>query len=408
MTGSDRSRPGYVDFKPANGFTTQVDPRLDFTHMYFDTKIGDLHTAIPKDPNPRDQNIATKVAKEIAESAMALDGPGLFHLNNRGLLIVGEKVKMLENGSLRVYLPRLPGGPEFGLADGATTYEVLMNILRTDPDGPVVAGNKFVHVEVVAGLPDTPKYPQVRIVNDLVGARNTSSQLTQDSDLDHQGLFDFVKGSLAGNSMNAQIKYRQNSPGKVRILDVANLIIALTPGIVPTGGRECHGPNIYGQQNGFVLLQNNHDEMVRMAPLIPQILELHDYIGTNAGRHYNQGYKGKTKAGSLKSLFQEKTPYGEDVTPFTRQEATQGVFPQKALWHASVSAFRSLVELRDGVATWRVPFKKVLSTYDEVAHRMVQKARDLNEGESKFDRLGRRPPLWEALYDLVKTAPSLG
>ena len=79
---------------------------------------------IPKDPNPRDQNINRAVWKRIAKSLLNdPDGggqPNAFGVKNKGITILATSVKRAGSEDGNRYVIELDGTAK-GIADGAHT-----------------------------------------------------------------------------------------------------------------------------------------------------------------------------------------------------------------------------------------------------------------------------------------------
>lgn len=399
----------YIDLLPAGRPTSLPDPDSrpgeEYTRLFFYVRINTLKELnIPKDNNPRDQNIVLKVPRLISQSAQDKKNR-YFHLRNRGLLLIAHSIKMFENGVMRLFMPET-GDKDFGIADGATTYETLLEDLKHLETMDVV-GEKLITVEVLASL-------DLDEVHDIVAARNTSNQVNRPSLIDHDGGFDFIKQALYGTDYSEKIIYRQNAKGAIFVRDVITALTTLNLDVKPLKPDVAmHGPNIYGNgDNIFTVFENNTATYNKFRKILPELLELHDYIGANLARLYIQGYS-NVRPGQLKTIFDDKTPYGSDKTPFTGQSANRSagcvpVFPHKAVWLACLGAFRCMIVEKDGAFGWDGTLKDMKARFDLVGHKMAAKTRRLLDdlpGASDANDLGRGWTLWESMYELLlKTA----
>lgn len=404
----------YIDFTPAKNVASLSDPEdLGVERIWFNTRIDLLPLNIPLDPNPRDQNTQTKVAKDIRQTATAA-GEKHFHLMNRGFLMVGSWYQMLPSGKLRVFFSsKKQPDSEYGLGDGGTTYAVLRE-LRRSAELSALCGKKYITIEVLMGLGGGEEGSLA--VNKVVGSRNTSVQVKENSLSDHRGEYDFIKDALGHTPYGSMIRFRENAershPDQVfDIQDLITILTLLNPNVSPQERNGvtplCHGSNVWGQAGSREsLFKNNKDSYHKFAKILPQILEIHDGVGISIAGLYNAGYRGKVKAGNL-GLFTEKTPYRGDRTssPFLKKHpAVSGCFPEKALWYAIIGSFRSLVVERHGVYEWRIPFVEVNERFRGCAHKMVTKARKLRDiaGRSTLDYAARvNSELWEGLYEIM-------
>lgn len=402
----------YIDFTPINEVARLRDPEgSGHDRIWFNVRIDTLPSNIPLDPNPRDQNTATKVAKDIAASARD-PKEKYFHIMNRGFLMVGHSIERLSNGNIRVHLRKNVVDVEYGLGDGGTTYAVLVELLTKEAEIARVVGNKFITVEVLSRLAEDDVKSMPFVVNKIVGARNTSVQVKETSLSDHRGDFDFIKQGLADTEYGEKIIFRENAEGVVDVRDVVFILTLLNPEVAPYerygDAKPCHGCNIWGQGvASHRLFLNNKETYHKFRSILPDVLRMHDYVGKALADLYNNGYRGKVKAGSLKLCFTDRTPYkyNNTTTPFTGELPIgpgEPRFPVKPLWYAIVGSFRSMVVERGDQFTWIMPFEDVLEKFDSVAHRMVAKARALGELKD-LDYVARHTNnLWEDMYNLMR------
>jgi hypothetical protein len=171
-TNAENERPDYVDFKPATNVARLPYPDdTSVKNWFFVSLVKDLHLNIPPDPNPRAQVTTSRIAKAIRKSLTDPDET-FFHLRNRGVLIVAKDVEVLSNGSIRVNLTQDPEiRVKYGMADGATTYRVAMEILSEGGEDTVVAGEKLIMVEVMANLCEGDESLVPRRITSIIRSR---------------------------------------------------------------------------------------------------------------------------------------------------------------------------------------------------------------------------------------------
>lgn len=393
-------RPNFIDFKPSNKVVciSNPDPSKNSVNLLFTVKVADLHRAIPKDPNPRAQKITTAVAKQIDATAKDPNDNN-FHIINRGILMMASSVELLSTGFIRAWIPEREI-ERFGLADGGTSYEVLMDSVRTPGPFTDIVNSKHVRIEVIGNLQD----PELQ--NNVVRAHNTSNQVKDSSIEDHKGGFDFIKRALDETTYSDRIAYKENTPG-FKIEDLILMLTFLNPDITPMEKRGnapvCHGTNIWGQKNSWTMFKTDPERYWKFEHILPQVLELFDYIGLTAAEAYNRGYRGHhVKAGSTCLFEKGKTPWGGASTPFTEECATN--YPVKAFWFMMFGAFRSFVVEKNGRFEWKIPFDQVLATFDKVGHLMVSKTYNQVKGHGHDpDAMARSSYApWELMYATLK------
>ena len=338
-----------IDLKATTQVASLQDPMPGVARYWLYIKMGDMPLNLPLDPNPRDQNLATKVAQDIKASALDPDLKH-FHLMNRGLLLIVTRAAQLsESGGvdkLRVWLDPSPG-TKLGLGDGGTTYKVIRELML-DPVTAKRVQDKWLTVEVLAQIPSNETITQI------VGSRNRSMQVKFESLLDHSGSFEFVKDTFRDTPYEGAIRYRENGKGLIEVRDFLLMLTLLNPTIKPKGkngeSRECHGTNVYGQPvNQRSLYETHQNSYEKFSPILKDIAELHDYIGYSMASDYNniQVKQKKTRARNMSTIFVDQTPYGSKEackkTPFRSYQSDLERYPRKALWFAIVGSLRSFV-----------------------------------------------------------------
>lgn len=403
-------RPEVIRFRLEGDLRTHKDPHGNQrSRMSFETGCLDLPWDVPFDPNPRYQNENGKTACEIMQSLT--DKALRFHDRNRGILVVGESVKVLrENGVtwVEVAVPDKPN-VKYGLADGGTTFKVIKKAVLNQKNE--IAALQCVTIEVVTGLSNEE-------VSELVRARNTHSQVSAISMIDQRGGWNFIKNALIGTGYDNLIYVQNDKAHDFSVVDLTTMLIMINPYVKPSGYKKSseivHGKNVYGQTvNNLRLFETYEESFHKFTNILPQVLQLFDHIGISLGSLYNKGYKGKVKAGGTK-LFQEGTPWDTDVSPFLGKESrlaksddddNGGFFPVKCLWLACFGAFRGMVVEKNGMFAWSMPYKDVVKCFDSTAHRIVAKVRDICGGHPDPDKAARHTnSFWEDPFELLEKA----
>ncbi|MFQ5736940.1 MAG: AIPR family protein, partial [Thermodesulfobacteriota bacterium] len=177
------------------------DPqRSELTTLHALVKVRELPNGkIPDKINPRsheDIKMNRRVPQAIADSLK--DFPELFHLLNRGCLILAKKAWYDNQSKLLHFI--VESEDEHGMVDGATTDRVLAALKKEvsnadfaslkEDEIPPHFKDAYIHLEVVAGEIGE----DLRIK--LAGARNTSDQVKEFSLEDLKGHFDWLKEIL--------------------------------------------------------------------------------------------------------------------------------------------------------------------------------------------------------------------
>src|SRR3954467_84204 len=82
--------------------------------------VTDLPLDLPRDPNPRAQNIDRGIWREIKKHLLNEEGTAnTFHLKNKGITIIAERVEKRSDDEYELVI-----GPGQGIVDGAHTYDL--------------------------------------------------------------------------------------------------------------------------------------------------------------------------------------------------------------------------------------------------------------------------------------------
>src|ERR1039458_3770287 len=102
--------------------------KIRIVHAF--VNVNDLPFDIPLDPDPRVPKITGQVPKRIVTSLESNDGK--FHLKNRGITISAKHCEFdNKKNELAVVIPH--GEDQFGILDGAHTYECISLVVRQPP-----------------------------------------------------------------------------------------------------------------------------------------------------------------------------------------------------------------------------------------------------------------------------------
>ena len=196
-------------------------------------KVRDIPSGdIPDKINPR-SHVELKMKSRIPEAIedSITDAPELFHLLNRGCLILAKKAWYDNQKNILHFV--IESEDENGMVDGATTDRVLAQLKRQasnadfaslkENEVPAHFKDAYIHVEIIAGDIE----PDLRLK--LADARNTSEQVKEFSLLDLGGRFDWLKEELEKSEFRGKIRYRENELNPVDIRTILALLTLFHP-----------------------------------------------------------------------------------------------------------------------------------------------------------------------------------
>jgi len=357
-------------------------------HIFF-CRASALPPNLPKDPNPRGQNVDRGIYREVAKSLMNESGtPGTFHLKNKGITIIADDVDELGDGK---YELRFMQGQ--GIVDGAHTYEIINSYRDECPD------NQYVRVEVLTSIDND-------LITEIAGGLNTAMQVQSMSLANLAGEFDWIKQALEGTEFADKIAYRENEHANVDVRDVVALLTLFNVELYPHDGQDY--PIKAYTSKAYTLEQylKHKKSFQKMRPILEDIFRLHDKVHLVARDQHN---KAGGKAGAL--AFMKARKRGAFILPFTGQE-TKYMLYDGALY-PMLGALRWMVQL-DGQRermVWKTEdgINGVIRLLENVAAELMRSTLD------KSTALGRNPNAigkdrghWENLFKTVALREMMG
>lgn len=335
---------------------------------------------LPDGVNPRSHDpecLKSSVSKKIEETLV--DKAENFHLANRGITIIAEHVEYNpKEQKCRIVV----ADPENqGLADGATSDAVLAKVqtemartilekkdasygdLLTAINNnkidvakfPEALKSGFVHLEIWEKLEDRQR------LADLVEGRNTSRQVRGWSMADFRMEYDWLKEILEAENapFKNKVGYEENSGKDVTVLDVLSILTLFHPEFDEKEDGKDKAPTVAysnkGRMDSRLTDEKTREGYKKLAPLIPDILRLHDFIYVNFEGAY-EASRPKARLGrrqGVKPYVDEDNPYILDLTGMkSRFMIPSGfIFPLLA-------AFRALIVYKSDKVGWRIdPFE---------------------------------------------------
>lgn len=344
-------------------------------------KVSDLMMDLPKETNPRKQNLNTSVAKKIAAGLEGSDTGQLFHLLNRGLLISAESVTFDNKQNLLTL--HLPNRERHGLVDGGHTYEVIKANLKNLPF------DQYVTIEIMTGIEDE--------FTEIAGARNTSVQVKDKSLAELEGKLEVIHTLMKGLPFEHDINYVEFDEKDIDVLEVIAILTIFHNDLHKTHPIFCYS----GKATALKVYLKQPETYLKLRNVVSDIFGLHDHIKKTMWSVYKKGSGGDL--GKLKEIGYKK---GEARFPlyFSRRKAGEiekiKYEIPRGFVYPILGGIRYLLESEsDGVYKWMT---NPIKFYDKHAERLI----DLTMEASK--ELGRNPAAvgksvrhWNGLYSQV-------
>jgi hypothetical protein len=401
-------------YRPTNGKSYLIeDPDPQQRERYklaFYTRVGDLPEGVPAHGNPRKPNIDRKLYERLASSFLDPEND-VFVYQHRGLIVMAETIRHLEDGSIEAEISDDPEA-KGGVIDGCHSETLLLG------DGPAgIRGirdsnpDRSIFVQIYHGISERAKRTRVSV------ALNSQIPISNLSNLNAQGYFEGLKGALRGTPIEGRVQYEQNGPGD-KIAAVAHLIelmyvmrLDLFPdNLAPTWDPSDPKPKKTkrGRHPSYVITatkQNIHeafpDEQLKyesMYGVLPQICELYDIIESQSHRIFRRQHQ-KSKAFTR----------GRYLTTWQGLEADYVLHRYAVL--PMISSFRYVLETgTDGNYQWKLPFPQVKGLFCFMAgpwiNRMAKYISGIYEGGrantiliSSLQEFAKDRDAWTRMYD---------
>lgn len=390
------------------------DPHLaDVTTIHALVKVRDLPNGkIPDKINPRSHD-KIKMTSRIPEAIQdaLVDTPELFHLLNRGCLIIAKKA-WYDNQSKTLHFI-IESEDEHGMVDGATTDRVLafmkteaskadFTTLKED-EIPEHFKESYIHLEVIAG--DIGQDLRIK----LADARNTSEQVKEFSLEDLGGGFDWLKDIIESSPLRGKIRYRENEPMPVDI----RIVLALLTLFHPEWLKINRDPVIaYTGKGGVLDLYTDKDPKSpwptgykKLEPVVLDILKLYEYVHVGFLNAYKKAYEEDCirapKLGRRKEVHYIEDAKKAKELPLTGAK-TQYVIPDGWLYPllASLRVLLDWPKSGRGDVKWiRDPFK----FFDDIGAELVAILIEAAEDSARNpNATGKSRRLWGELRTRVE------
>lgn len=377
-----------------NPYISSKDEILSRPKMYIAIcDVMDIPSDFPMDTNPREQNLNTKVSKKIKESLLGTDNE--FYLLNRGILLSAKGVSY--NAYSRELEIDFGAGndiesPVYGNVDGGHTYRVILNnrdlITSTAP--------QYVKIEILTGIED--------FFEDLAEARNTSTQVKDNSISNLQGYFNRIKETVEGQPYALNISYKENEEGSISINEITAILNMFNidrypvndeknyPTISYNGNKQCLDYYIEAHEKftGDKLPMNPYE---KMKPIMNDIFRLYDKLEQNAPVYYKKTFP-NGKYGSVKGVVgakDSKQVYRSKFLnePMSYSTAKGFIFPMLA-------TMRAFVTEKEGKYCWELdPFKMMDDLGPTLIETVIRGSRDAGNNPNA---VGKNIQIWKTLY----------
>lgn len=343
-----------------------------------------------KEINPRQALTTSGVAVKIRKSLQ--DAPRSFFFKNRGVTLLVDRVSF--DNELNELSLEFSDQTCHGMLDGGHSYQVIRETLEDSEDADLE--DAYLKLEILEGFSDPGE------VVDIVEARNTSTQVKDQSIEELKKHFEAIKQVLKNESYADRIAYKEielaedESRKDIDIKEILSYLICFDIEAFGDGKRH---PIMAYNSKGAVLkhFKENRDRLEKYLPLLPQILQLRDTIYDEMPKTYNDATEGG-RFGKLTGVI--------ELHSKKRRSPVELVFLQKESSYAIPSAFvypilaslRNLVICENGVCSWK---KKPVDAFETMKEELVLRVGEQAKEFRNPNKLGKDNATWGRCYDYV-------
>lgn len=344
--------------------------------------------------NPRDPKLSSGVSKKILETLE--DQPDLFLLKNRGITILVEGVDFdNQSNTLKV---EMSDASLNGLLDGGHTFKVIRSFVDGLEQDELADINALVKLEILEGVRDRSD------VVGIVEARNTSTQVKEQSIEELKETFVAIKEVLKDKSYADRIAYKEHElleDGSKKDIDIKEILSYLICFDTESFDKGKHPIKAYSTKAVLVeYFSSRKNEMAKYVKLLPEILELRDEIYLGLPDAYNKSANDEVggKFGKLTGVTDtaSKKRMGDVTLEFTGKKSHYRI--PSGFIYPVLASFRNLVGLRDGRCIWKA---NPIKFFDELKFDLAKRVGGQAKVIRNPNQLGKDTATWQSCYDAV-------
>lgn len=344
--------------------------------------------------NPRDPKLSSGVSKKILETLE--NQPDLFLLKNRGITILVEGVDFdNQSNTLKV---EMSDASLNGLLDGGHTFRVIRSFVDGLEQDELADVNALVKLEILEGVRDRSD------VIGIVEARNTSTQVKEQSIEELKETFSAIKEVLKDRPYSDRIAYKEHElleDGSKKDIDIKEILSYLICFDTESFDKGKHPIKAYSTKAVLVEhFSSRKKEMAKYVKLLPEILELRDEIYLGLPDAYNKSANDEIggKFGKLTGVTDtaSKKRMGDVILEFTGKKSHYRI--PSGFIYPILASFRNLVKVDGSSCVWKGnPIKFFEDLKFDLAKRVGGQAKELRNP----NKLGKDTATWQSCYDAV-------
>jgi hypothetical protein len=342
--------------------------------------------------NVRDPKLTGAVPEAIREG---LRDPEMFLFMNRGIVLVVDSLSFDSKNS--VVTVEMKDRNLHGLLDGGHTYNIALDEVNN------LEFSQYVKVEILEGF-------SMENITQVVDARNTSTQVADESLMNLARDFDPLKNALAKAGYYPRIAWKEyeiDENGNPKPIDVRDIIAILTAFDRENFNDNNHPINAYRSKAACLKHFKEHmPAYKKIYPLAQEILALYDQIQEKLPELYNEvrGQTGDVSGGKFGKLTGVSTYKGKRMADlhFLGTKSRYGV--PAGFIYPILGAFRALLVEKGGKYVWAKGLKPAELLCSELGRRLADTIGNFALDAKNPSKTGKSPLVWQACYQCVQVA----
>jgi AIPR protein len=355
-------------------------------------KLKDLPTELEDwtNINPRDPKITSGVFKKIEQTL--IEEPEKFLLRNRGLTVLANEV--IYNQKTEEVTLILGDNDNSGLLDGGHSFKAILNQLRDNPEKEY---NGFFKLEVITGITGDE-------ISNLVGSRNTSTSLKEETLHNHQGEYEYIKEVLKNEKYFQNIAFYENEltdEEKPKTLDIKELLAYLTcfnalnypDGNVSPVKAYSGKATVVKEFSTIVNDKTKSISLNSIIDLLPDIIILRDKIVSEIPDLWNLA------GGKFGGISAAKSIRLDPTITKINDKFKGGYSVPDGFLYPILASMRANIILKDDKYTWKTDN---LELWNKVKNQLISQLKDTSSSY-QYDpqKTGKTNSVWTALYNTV-------
>lgn len=363
---------------------------------FFLVQAGDVPHGIRTDANAREPvGLNRRVYREVRNNLLGQEAfPGVFDLMNKGITVLAERVKRIDDQNYEV---EIHDGQ--GIVDGGHTYKIICEA----QNDAIIPADQYVEIQIRTGIEEP-------LISEISRGLNTGMQVRQHSLDNLDGKYEWLKDLLKDEPCFGKISWKESDKGEYDIRDLICVLEAMNIFDFPNDSGT-HPIQSYEKWSvpaeKFSRDAEEHKDNIlnskyyRIKPILKDALALYDMV-----RYEFRVIYDANKLGTAAKLdIVEERPRDQLFDfPFAKLEPAKYRLTKGAAFPI-FAAFRNKVKLNtnSNSVEWDGGFDAVIDLWKYAAPEICRATKNATEDIGhKPDQLGKNRGHWSNMHKTVE------